>query len=183
MPNHHATSAYTKSRSVSNIASLFPSPTLWGTSYQANDPCEDRYASLTNVLLEEDTDVDADVDVDAIHSVDTENENDQADTGPLPPTQPAILRMNLSFLLFISDEFSAVERGYVKFGSVPQGSSSHALLCAFVQYQPSECPTSDPRSSNPSKNASGVPKQITEANQSASPAMKGASTRSSSISN
>eukprot|EP00557_Chaetoceros_sp_GSL56_P004646 CAMPEP_0176505086 /NCGR_PEP_ID=MMETSP0200_2-20121128/16297_1 /TAXON_ID=947934 /ORGANISM="Chaetoceros sp., Strain GSL56" /LENGTH=632 /DNA_ID=CAMNT_0017904597 /DNA_START=369 /DNA_END=2263 /DNA_ORIENTATION=+ len=27
----------------------------WGTSYQANDPCEDRYCSLANVLLSSDT--------------------------------------------------------------------------------------------------------------------------------
>jgi len=32
---------------------IFPSTAnhLWGTTYRANDPCEDRYASLTNILL------------------------------------------------------------------------------------------------------------------------------------
>ena len=29
------------------------SDSLWATTYQANDPCEDRYCSLTNILLQE----------------------------------------------------------------------------------------------------------------------------------
>ena len=41
----HLQSQWDKSFSISN--------SLWATSYQANDPCEDRHCSLTNVLLQE----------------------------------------------------------------------------------------------------------------------------------
>lgn len=61
-----SSSSYSSSSSSSSLTGKSPGKatildrsseflSYWGTSYQANDPCEDRYCSLANVLLSSDT--------------------------------------------------------------------------------------------------------------------------------